>query len=44
MYELATSGRRIGAVESKERNGHLVFTASVAGANGARLLYEIAAE
>ena len=44
VYELATSGRRIGAVESKERNGHLVFTASVAGANGARLLYEIAAE
>ena len=44
VYELATTGRRMGAVETKERNGYLVFTASVAGANGARMLYEIVSE
>ena len=44
VYELATNGRRMAAVQSKGRDGHLEFTASVAGANGARLLYEIACE
>ncbi|MCR5753131.1 MAG: hypothetical protein K6G91_14355 [Kiritimatiellae bacterium] len=44
VYELATTGRRMGTVESGERDGCLVFTASVAGASGARMLYEIACE
>ncbi len=41
VYELETSGRRLGKVPSEVRDGKLAFTASVAGPNGARILYEI---
>ena len=41
VYELETSGRRLGTVHSEMRDGKLAFTASVDGPNGARMLYEI---
>ena len=41
VYELATSGRRMGAVKADCGDGWLAFTASVAGPHGARMLYEI---
>ena len=41
VYELETSGRRLGAMPSETRDGRLMFTASVDGPNGARMLYEI---
>jgi hypothetical protein len=44
VYALATSGRRLEKVASKVEGGALRFTASVAGADGARMLYEIVRE
>jgi hypothetical protein len=44
VYELATTGRRVGTVKADGRDGHVVFTASVQGAGGARMLYEIVSE
>ena len=44
VYELETTGRRLGTVPSAVKNGSLVFTATVAGPHGARMLYEIVAE
>jgi len=41
VYELETSGRRLGTVHAEVRDGKLAFTASVDGPNGARMLYEI---
>ena len=41
VYELETSGRRMGIVTSEVVDGKLSFTASVDGPNGARMLYEI---
>ena len=44
VYELATSGRRMGVVPAKVRDGEwLCFPAEVAGPNGARILYEVVA-
>ena len=42
VYELETSGRRLGTLPSEVRGGRLEFTASVPGTHGARILYEIA--
>jgi hypothetical protein len=44
VYALATSGRRLGKIPSRVEGGKLRFTASVAGAEGARMLYEIVKE
>jgi len=41
VYALATNGRRLGKVPSQVADGRLRFTASVAGEDGARMLYEI---
>ena len=41
VYELETSGRRMGVVPSEVADGKLMFTASVDGPHGARMLYEI---
>ena len=41
VYELATSGRRMREIPSEMWDGQLRFTASVAGPDGARILYEI---
>jgi hypothetical protein len=41
VYELESSGRRLGTVHSETRGDRLTFTASVDGPNGARMLYEI---
>ncbi len=41
VYELETSGRRLGTLPSEVRSGRLEFTASVPGPHGARILYEI---
>ena len=41
VYELETSGRRMGMVPSEVVDGKLSFTASVDGPHGARMLYEI---
>ena len=41
VYELETSGRRMGTVPSEVVDGKLSFTASVDGPHGARMLYEI---
>ena len=41
VYELATSGRRMRMMPSVVEDGRLRFTASVAGPDGARILYEI---
>ena len=41
VYELETSGRRLGTVPAEVRDGKLSFTASVDGPHGARMLYEI---
>ena len=42
VYELETSGRRLGTLPAEVRGGRLEFTASVPGPHGARILYEIA--
>jgi hypothetical protein len=44
VYALSTSGRRAERVAAKAEGGRLCFTASVAGASGARMLYEIVRE
>jgi len=41
VYELATSGRRVREIPASVVGGRLSFTASVAGPDGARILYEI---
>ena len=42
VYELETSGRRLGTVPTEAKDGRLRFTAAVDGPHGARMLYEIA--
>ena len=44
VYELATSGRRVRKIQSSVSEGRLRFMASVAGPDGARMLYEIVRE
>jgi len=44
VYALATSGRRLEKMAAAVADGKLRFTASVAGAEGARMLYEIVRE
>ena len=41
VWELAANGRRVRKVESVAKDGVLRFTATVAGPDGARMLYEI---
>ena len=41
VWEIATSGRRLGKITATVSDGRLVFTAGVKGPNGARMLYEI---
>ena len=41
VYELETSGKRLGTVPAEVKGGKLSFTASVDGPHGARMLYEI---
>ena len=41
VYELETSGKRLGTVPAEVNGGKLAFTASVDGPNGTRMLYEI---
>ena len=41
VYELETSGKRLGSVPAESRDGKLCFTAAVDGPYGARMLYEI---
>lgn len=43
VWALATTGERVERVPCEVRGGRLVFTASVKGAEGARMLYEISA-
>ncbi|MBQ6339177.1 MAG: hypothetical protein IJI36_08540, partial [Kiritimatiellae bacterium] len=42
VYELETSGKRLGTVSAEAKDGKLTFTAAVDGPHGARMLYEIA--
>ena len=42
VYALETSGRRLETIPAEAKDGWLVFTVSVAGPQGARMLYEIA--
>ena len=42
VYELETSGKRLGTVSAEAKDGKLCFTAAVDGPHGARMLYEIA--
>jgi len=42
VWALATDGKRLEKVDAKTDGGQLTFTASVRGADGARMLYEIA--
>jgi hypothetical protein len=42
VWALATSGKRLEKIDAKTDGGQLTFTASVRGADGARMLYEIA--
>ena len=44
VYALATNGRRLERLATTVEGGTLRFTASVAGAEGARMLYEIVKE
>jgi hypothetical protein len=44
VYALSTNGRRLEKLAAKAEGGELRFTASVAGAEGARMLYEIVKE
>ena len=44
VYALSTNGRRLERLSAKVVNGQLCFTASVRGAEGARMLYEIVRE
>ena len=41
VYELETSGRRLGTVPAEVKGGNLCFTAAVDGPHGARMLYEV---
>lgn len=41
VWELAANGSRVRKMESSASNGLLTFTASVAGPDGARMMYEI---
>ena len=41
VWELASSGKRLGKVPSSVCDGKLAFKASVEGAHGARMLYEV---
>ena len=43
VWALATSGKRLAEVPTTVADGCLQFTADVAGSEGARMLYEIAA-
>ena len=42
VYELETSGKRLGTLPTEVKDGRLCFTAAVDGPHGARMLYEIA--
>jgi hypothetical protein len=42
VWALATNGKRLEKIDAKTDGGQLTFTASVRGADGARMLYEIA--
>ena len=44
VWELAANGRRVRKIESEVKDGTLHFTATVAGPDGARIMYEIARE
>lgn len=44
VWALATSGKRLAAVATTVADGYLQFTADVSGPDGARMLYEIAAQ
>lgn len=44
VWALSVGGRRVEKVVSKVESGRLIFTASVKGAEGARMLYETAAK
>ncbi len=44
VHALATSGRRVAVIPARVVDGALVFTCSVAGAEGARMLYEVVRE
>jgi len=41
VYELDTSGKRLGTIPAEVRDGKLCFTAAVYGPHGARMLYEV---
>ena len=41
VYELETSGKRLGTVPAEVKDGKLCFTAAVDGPHGARMLYEV---
>ena len=41
VYELDTSGKRLGTIPAEVRDGKLCFTAAVDGPHGARMLYEV---
>ena len=41
VYELETSGKRLGTVPAEVKDGRLCFTAAVDGPHGARMLYEV---
>ena len=41
VYELETSGKRLGTVPAEVKDGKLSFTASVDGPYGARMLHEV---
>lgn len=42
VWALSTGGRRVEKIEAKTKSGELVFTVSIRGSEGARMLYEIA--
>ena len=41
VYELETSGKRLGTVPAEVKDGKLCFMAAVDGPHGARMLYEV---
>ena len=44
VWALATSGRRVASVEAEVQDGRLIVPLSVAGPEGARMVYEVAFE
>lgn len=44
VWALSLGGRRVEKLTSKAENGRLIFTVSVKGSEGARMLYEVAAK